>query len=196
MAENKPSDSKQTFSVEMVLPDGSFKASGTRAFIAEQFARFNEMLAVKPRTQKSRTKKPRTQKPRAQKTQVQKPGTPKRRRGRPRTKPKRENLPPLDLKGTNDIKSLKAYVKGAKLRSNYERCTLYLYYLQRIRGRKTVVHEEISDCFRHLDIKPPANIQVCLSEAKRKYKYVDMPGNGTVKLSTAGANLVEKKLFE
>ncbi|MCK4594535.1 hypothetical protein KAU45_08535 [bacterium] len=191
MAETKTSDSNQIFSVEMDLTARSLKVSGTRDFIDEQFARFNEMLAVKPRTKKPQTKKSRAVKPR-----VGKSLTPKRRRGRPRMKPKRANLPPLDLKGTNDIKSLKAYVKGAKLRSNYERCTLYLYYLQRIRSRKTVVHEEISDCFRHLGIKPPANIQVCLSEAKRKYKYVDMPGNGTVKLSTAGANLVEKKLFE
>jgi len=183
MAETKASDSNQIFSVEMVFTDGTFKASGTRVFINEQLAHFNERLAVKPPVKKPRTRKPGTEKP-------------LRRRGRPRMKHKLKNLPPLDLKGSNDIKSLKAYVKGAKLRSNYERCTLYLYYLQKIRGRKTVVHNELSECFSHLGIKPPANIQVCLSEAKRKHKFVDMPGNGTVKLGPAGVNLVEKKLFE
>jgi hypothetical protein len=173
MAENKPSGTKETFSVEMDLSARSWKATGTREFIDQQFARFKEMLDQKPKAEK-----------------------PRRRRGRPRTRPKKKNLPPLDLKGTKDIKSLKDYVKGAKLRSNYERCTLYLYYLQKIIGRKTVLHDEIGECFRHLGLKAPANIQVCLSEAKRKYKYVDMPGNGTVKLSPAGVNLVEKKLFE
>ncbi len=183
MAEIKTPDSNQIFSVEMDLTARSFKVSGTRDFIDEQFARFKEVLTIKPRAQKPRTRKPGTEKP-------------LRRRGRPRMKPKLKNLPPLELKGSNDIKSLKAYVKGAKLRSNYERCTLYLYYLQKIRGRKTVVHNELSECFSHLGIKPPANIQVCLSEAKRKHKFVDMPGNGTVKLGPAGVNLVEKKLFE
>ncbi|OGD79766.1 MAG: hypothetical protein A2Y64_00280 [Candidatus Coatesbacteria bacterium RBG_13_66_14] len=181
MAENKPSAENQTYSVEIDLSARSVKATGTREFIDEQFARFKDMLAVQPKTRAAKTK-----------TRAAKP---KKRRGRPKAKPKKINLIPLELKGGEGVKSLKDYVKGAKVHSNYERCTLYLYYLQRILGRKTVLHGEIGECFRHLGLKVPANIQVCLSEAKRKYKYVDMPGNGTVKLTPTGTTLVEKKLF-
>ncbi|MCX7021707.1 MAG: hypothetical protein NTW26_05440 [bacterium] len=181
MPENKPSKETETYSVEIDLSARSWKATGTREFIDEQFARFLDMLAAQPKT---RTSKPKT---RAAK--------PKKRRGRPRSKPKKINVIPLELKGGEGVKSLKDYVKGAKVHSNYERCTLYLYYLQKILGRKTVLHDEITECFRHLGLKAPANIQVCLSEAKRKYKYVDMPGNGTVRLTPTGAALIEKKLF-
>jgi hypothetical protein len=181
MAEDKPSSVNQTFSVEIDLSARSVKATGTREFIDEQFARFKDMLAVQPKTRASRTK---TRK-----------ALPKKRRGRPKAKPKKINLVPLELKGGEGVKSLKDYVKGAKVHSNYERCTLYLYYLQKIITRKTVLHGEIAECFRHLGLKAPANIQVCLSEAKRKYKYVDMPGNGTVRLTPTGIALVEKKLF-
>jgi hypothetical protein len=181
MAENKPNADDKTYSVEIDLSARSLKATGTREFIDEQFARFKDMLAAGPKTRAGRPK-----------TRAAKP---KKRRGRPRSKPKKVSAQPLELKGGEGVKSLKEYVKDAKVHSNYERCTLYLYYLQRIVGRKTVLHGEIAECFRHLGLKAPANIQVCLSEAKRKYKYVDMPGNGTVRITPTGVTLVEKKLF-
>lgn len=181
MAEEK-ADAQRNFSVELDLSARSLKVQGTREFIDEQFARFEKMLAAKPKTRAARTKT--------------RPVKAKKRRGRPRAqKPKRKTIEPLDLKGGEGIAPLKEYVKGAKVRSNYERCALYLYYLQRVLGRKTVLHADVGECFRHLGVKVPANLQVCLSEAKRKYKYVDMPGNGTVKLTPTGVNLVEKKLF-
>jgi len=194
MAENKPTADNQTFSVEIDLSARSWKATGTREFIEEQFTRFNDMLAAQPKT---RTAKPKARKARSKTraTKIKTRTAKSKKRGRPRSKLKLKSAQPLELKGGEGVKSLKDYVKEAKVHSNYERCTLYLYYLQRIAGRKTVLHEEIGECFRHLGLKAPANIQVCLSEAKRKYKYVDMPGNGTVRLTTTGANLVEKKLF-
>ncbi len=156
-------------SVEIDLSSRTLRADGPREFVEEQIKRFKDLLKGHPDIQ--------------------------RRRGRPRLRPRPQDLPPLELEGTGETPPLRDWIDGVQTKSNYQRCALFIYYLNRELGREPIIHEDVCRCFRHLDIKPPSNVQVCLSEAKRKYGFVEMPGNGTVLLTRKGEAFV-KSQFE
>lgn len=165
-------EAEENVNVEIDLNARTLRAEGPRDFVEEQIRRFNKLLEEHPRRYG------------------------RRGRGRPRLRPDPAEMPELVLEGTQEAPPLEEWFSPANPRSNYQRCALFIYYLKNVLDREPIIHEDVCACFRHLDLKPPANIQVCLSEAKRKYGFVEMPGNGTVLLKPEGVEYVENEINE
>ena len=70
------------------------------------------------------------------------------------------------------------------------------YYATKVLGKDTFSPKEMSEWFNHCGFIKPSQMAVAISDAKRKYGYLESAGHGLWKLSTSGENLVIGKLEE
>lgn len=77
-----------------------------------------------------------------------------------------------------------------------ERIIAIAAYHKRHAGRDTFSPKEMSDWFTICGFQKPAQMSVALFDAKRKYGFLDKAGHGQWRLSTAGDNVVTRKLEE
>ncbi|MCD4734275.1 hypothetical protein K8R78_08590 [bacterium] len=161
--------------VEIELPSGgSLKVNGPRDFVEEQIAQFDK-----------RVKRP-TPATKAAPQSVKQPATGQKRRGR-----RKAPLPELNLAGGADKPSLKEFVKGRIARNNYQRCALYVHYLNKVAGYATVSQPMLKSCFKEMGFKAPANMSVSIHEGIKKYEFFTIPGRGLVALDAAGRKYVK-----
>ena len=161
-------------SVEIDLTTGTIKVSGPRDFVEEQIAQFNNL-----------SKKP------APAAKVVQQAAPKSISGQKRRGRRKAPLPELNLAGGSDKPSLKEFVKGRIARNNYQRCALYVHYLNKVAGYDNVSQPMLKSCFKAMGFKPPANMSVSIHEGIKKYEFFTIPGRGLVALDAAGRKYVK-----
>jgi hypothetical protein len=69
-------------------------------------------------------------------------------------------------------------------------------YQARYHGHDTFSPKQMADWFTHSGLQKPAQMPVALFAAKQRYGYLENPGHGKWKVSTAGENAVTRKLEE
>jgi hypothetical protein len=73
-----------------------------------------------------------------------------------------------------------------------DRILLFIYYLQRVQGKREVSGEDIVWCFQKLGIEEPKNLHNALGILKRKIKHLQEGSKrGLYSLSPEGAEYVE-----
>jgi hypothetical protein len=164
-------------SVEIDLTTGTIKVSGPRDFVEEQIAQFDK-----------RAKRP-APVAKAAPQSMKQPVSGQKRRGR-----RKSPLPELNLAGGADKPSLKEFIRGRIAKNNYQRCALYVHYLNKVVGYDNVSQPMLKSCFKELGFKPPANMSVSIHEGIKKYEYFTIPGRGLVALDAAGRKYVKTSM--
>lgn len=100
----------------------------------------------------------------------------------------------LDLSGKNTAKSLKDFTEEKKPKSNIEKTTVYIYYLQNILQQDDITIDHVFTCYKNCGDKYPLNLQQNLNDtSSSRYGYIEIIG-GKYKMSIAGINFVEHDL--
>jgi hypothetical protein len=86
--------------------------------------------------------------------------------------------------------SLRQFAKSLPLSNSYERIAAIAYYVIKIEKKPFFSVKEMSDWFGLCGFQKPALMPVALSDAKRKYGYVDNKGRDRWTISTAGENRI------
>jgi hypothetical protein len=92
--------------------------------------------------------------------------------------------------------SLEAFFAARPMREGrgaiQDRILLFIYYLQRIQGKREVSGDDIVWCFQQLGIEEPKNLHNALGILKRKIKHLQEGSKrGLYSLSPEGASYVE-----
>jgi len=86
--------------------------------------------------------------------------------------------------------SLRQFAKSLSLSNTYERIAAIAYYAIKIEGKSSFTVKEMGDWFGLCGFQKPAVMPVALSDAKRKYGYVESKGRDQWVISTAGENKI------
>ena len=100
----------------------------------------------------------------------------------------------LDLSGNGAEKSFKDFIDEKRPKSNIEKTTVYIYYLQNILKIDGITMDHVFTCYKNSGGKLPINLQANLTDtSSSKYGYIETVG-GKYKMSIAGINFVEHDL--
>lgn len=86
--------------------------------------------------------------------------------------------------------SLRQFAKSLSLSNTYERIAAIAYYAIKVEGKSSFTVKEMGDWFGLCGFQKPAVMPVALSDAKRKYGYVESKGRDQWVISTAGENKI------
>lgn len=86
--------------------------------------------------------------------------------------------------------SLRQFTKSLSLSNTYERIAAIAYYAIKVEGKSSFTVKEMGDWFGLCGFQKPAVMPVALSDAKRKYGYVESKGRDQWIISTAGENKI------
>ncbi len=102
----------------------------------------------------------------------------------------------LDLRGTDKIKSFKAFYEEKMPKTNIHITTVAVYYLNKIMNYEKIDVNAIYTCYKELPVKVPENIVQNLRDtSSSKYGFIDYKDN-LCSLTVRGENVVEKDLPE
>lgn len=90
--------------------------------------------------------------------------------------------------------SVRDFAKNLPLSNTYERIAAIAYHAIKIDGKASFSVKELGDWFGLCGFKKPAIMSVALSDAKRKYGYVDSKGRDQWTISTGGENVIMEML--
>lgn len=103
-------------------------------------------------------------------------------------------LKDLDLSGKGVDKSLKDFVGEKKPKSNIEKTTVFIYYLQNILQISDITMDHVFTCYKDTGFKYPENLPQNLNDtSSSRYGYIEITG-GKYKMSIPGTNFVEHDL--
>jgi len=126
-----------------------------------------------------------------QTSQPQKQGKSKKR-----TSAKPTLIKSLDLRGSDDIIGLNAFVEEKQPKSNVKRTAVFVYYLEHVQRINPITLDHIFTCYKHANIREPSNLEQNLRDtASSKYGYINYDKN-EITTSVQGRNLVEHDLPE
>jgi hypothetical protein len=92
------------------------------------------------------------------------------------------------------IPTLREFARSISPANIAERIVACAAYAARYESRDSFSPKEIADWFTICGFQRPAQMPVALFSAKSRYGYVENPSHGRWKLTTAGDNLVTRKL--
>ncbi len=93
-------------------------------------------------------------------------------------------------KAIQSMGTLRQFAKSLPLSNTYERIAAIAYYAIKVEDRASFSVKEMSDWFGLCGFQKPAIMAVALSDAKRKYGYVDNKGRDQWTITTAGENII------
>ncbi len=99
----------------------------------------------------------------------------------------------LDLKPIGKL-HFKEFAKQKEPRSNCEKCTVSVYYLQNELGLTAISESHIFTCFKHMKWKIPASLSNALSCTSSHYGWLNTKDTQNLTISAMGKNLVERYL--
>ncbi len=109
---------------------------------------------------------------------------------RPKSSEILEN-PPNHLSALEQNKSsMRQFAKSLSLSNTYERIAAIAYYAIKTESKSYFSVREMGDWFGLCGFKKPAVMPVAMSDAKRKYGYVESKGRDQWTISTAGENRI------
>lgn len=86
--------------------------------------------------------------------------------------------------------SIRDFAKSLNLSNAYERIAALAYHAIKKQGRATFSVKEMGDWFSLCGFQKPQQMSVALSDAKRKYGYVENKGRDQWTISTGGENII------
>ena len=86
--------------------------------------------------------------------------------------------------------SIRDFAKSLNLSNTYERIAALAYHAIKTQGRASFSVKEISDWFGLCGFQKPTHMPAALSDAKRKYGYVDSKGRDQWSIATGGENII------
>lgn len=92
--------------------------------------------------------------------------------------------------------SMREFARALRVTSLSERIAAIAAYVERVEGKGFFSPKEMSDWFTICGFEKPSQMGVALFDAKRKNGTLEKGGHGVWKLSTAGENLVTRKMEE
>lgn len=90
--------------------------------------------------------------------------------------------------------TLRQFVRSLTLENAYERAAAIAYYIKRHENREFFSPKEMGEWFTHCGLQRPSQMPVAMSDAKRKYGYIDSAGYGKWRITTSGENLIVGKM--
>ena len=104
--------------------------------------------------------------------------------------------PPVPVEHEAPKESLDAFYAARPLREGrgaiQDRILLFIYYLQKVQGKREVAGDDIQWCFQQLNITQPKNLHNALGILKRKIGYLQEGSKrGLYSLSPEGESYVE-----
>lgn len=98
--------------------------------------------------------------------------------------------------GNGSPHTLRQFARSLALSSLMDRIAAIGYYQKHHENKDVFSPREMSDWFVQCGFQKPAQMPVALSDAKRKYGYVDNMGHAMWRVSTQGENLIIGKMQE
>jgi hypothetical protein len=92
------------------------------------------------------------------------------------------------------VPTLREFVKKVAPTNTPERIISIGVYQSRYHKVESFSPKEMADWFTHAGLQKPTQMPVALHAAKQRYGYVESPGHGRWKVTTAGENAVTRKL--
>ncbi len=86
--------------------------------------------------------------------------------------------------------SMRQFAKSLSLSNTYERIAAIAYYAIKVQNKPYFSVKEMGDWFGLCGFQKPAVMPVAMSDAKRKYGYVESRGRDQWVISTAGENRI------
>ena len=94
------------------------------------------------------------------------------------------------------VPTLREFVKRVSPANLAERIIAIGVYQSRHHAQDSFSPKEMADWFTHAGLQKPSQMPVALFSAKQRYGYLESPGHGRWKVTTAGENAVTRKLEE
>jgi hypothetical protein len=104
-----------------------------------------------------------------------------------------QETPHASQNGGSQVQTLRQFARGLQLDNTSERIAAIAYHMKQ-HDKPTFSPKEMSDWFGICGFQKPAQMPVAVSDAKRKYMYLESAGHGAWKLTTNGDNLVIGKM--
>lgn len=86
--------------------------------------------------------------------------------------------------------SLRDFARRFSLENTYERIAVIAHHVIKEDGKPSFTAKEMNDWFGLCGFKKPTQMPVALSDARRKYGYVENKGRDQWTIATGGENLV------
>ena len=178
--------------IRIDLTQGIIEAEGNEDFVKTIYNDFKERLDS-----------PKSFKPKSTQTLPSK--TPSKTRSKPSVENKKESTPKrnvlksntkmvkdLDLSGRDCKSSLKDFYAQYKVKSNFEKNLIFLYYLKNVMNEEEVGIDHIFTCYRNLNgIKIPGNLEQSIRDTRTKKSWIDYKKIEDLSLTVHGINYVE-----
>jgi hypothetical protein len=102
---------------------------------------------------------------------------------------------PLDLKGGNDVPSLRDFYNEKAPANNQEKVTVFAYYIKKYLKISDVLPGHVISCYNEVNEKKPLQIVQLFRDTKHSKGWLETGDTpNTAKISIAGENLVEHDL--
>lgn len=174
--------------IRIDLTQGIIEAEGNEDFVKSIYNDFKERLDgpknFKPKTTQTLPSKTQSKPPVKDKNE----STPKRKVAH--SNPKMVN--DLDLSGRDCETSLKDFYAQYKVKSNFEKNLIFLYYLKNVMNEVKVGIDHIFTCYRNINgIKIPGNLEQSIRDTRTKKSWIDYKKIEDLSLIVHGINYVE-----
>lgn len=97
---------------------------------------------------------------------------------------------PANLNQNHRPPAMRDFARRFSFENSYQRIAVLAYYAAKYDRQQSFSVKEMNDWFGLCGFKKPTQMPVALSDAKRKYGYVDSRGRDQWTVTTAGENLV------
>ena len=176
--------------IKIDMVQGIVEAEGEEAFVRAIYQDFREALSKKVQPEKEQTK-PEHRRERSSQPPSPKVSDPKKKSVRKaRSAPKM--VPDLDLSGSGNIESLRAFYAKYNATTNFDRNLVFIYYLKNMLKIEAVTIDHIFTCYRNIQgVKIPGSLEQSLIDTRSRKGWIDTASLDNIGLNVHGINHLE-----
>jgi hypothetical protein len=100
----------------------------------------------------------------------------------------------LENQGSSATQTLRQFVRSLPLNNIYEKIAGISYYQNKLNRVSAFSPKELGEWFTQCGFQKPSHMPVALSDARRRYGYMESVGRGMWRLTTNGENLIIGKI--
>lgn len=124
-----------------------------------------------------------------------KPGeTPAKKKKATKRKESYNIVSDLDLYGKGGKKSLKDFYSEKAPKTNMERNTVFVYYLQKELNLTGITVEHVYTCYKHVSTSVPRALVQSLLDTSSRNGWLNTKSTNDISITTQGENLIEQEL--
>lgn len=176
--------------IRIDLSQGIIEAEGNEDFVKIIYNDFKERIdntkKVKSKSTQTNPPKQTTKSPPGKKEEAPQ----KKKAGPKNNSPKMVN--DLDLSGRDCDSSLKDFYGQYKVKSNFEKNLIFIYYLKNIMKEEKIGIDHIFTCYRNLvRIKIPGNLEQSIRDTRINKSWINYKKMDELSITVHGINYVE-----